>query len=174
MSLQTRLSALITAVGADIKELKAPHDFCRIRTQANVSVPTGALPQLAVPFTFGASPAISGTPGMWSQGNQWIAISKTGRWLIGFEIVFESKAAEQLRDVVLMGGSSGVLVRLVEDRVSVATGVNPWLKGSDVVDLTNGDYLQLFVSQNSGAAVNVIPVASNASKMYAYYLGPST
>lgn len=167
MSLQSRLAPLIAAIGADIKALNAPDLYCRIRVATNASSPSSSMPQMSTPFNFGASPQIFGNTGLWNATTVGMDITKTGRWLIGCEVLWAAQAAEQVRDVILSNNGS---TRLVEDRVSMATGVIPWLKGSDVVELTAGDLLQMFVSQATGAAINVLP----GSKMHAYYLGPST
>lgn len=174
MSLQSRLADLITAVGADIKLLKTPKPMVRVRSTANVSWASGTLGQITTPFTFGASPAINqvGTTEVaWDQGNQWIEINKTGLYIIGFELIFAAVAAEQVRSAVIVRDGT---TRLCEDRVSTASGLAPYLKGLDIISCGAGEFLQLMPSQNSGAAVNIIPSSSNATKMYAAYLGPVT
>lgn len=173
MSLQTRLAALAAAIGADVKELKAAKSSLRIRSVENVGWASTTIPQLTSPFSFGAGPAISqtGTDLTWNTSQWRIDIGRSGLYLVGFELMFATVAAEQVRDCILARNSDNV--RLCEDRVSVAANTVPVLKGADVIACAAGDYLRLFPAQNSGASVNIIPSASNASRMFATYLGPS-
>lgn len=149
------------------RNLRQPTPNARVRRNAAAQVITNA-----------TLTAITFDTEVWDVGNLWkvgtptrLTASVTGLWVVGANVQFQVSAVGQ-RQIRLV--QNAALNFTVKNQMTNTDGNQPILDTYGFTRMVAGDYVELYVYQNSGGNLNVEGGADYTAVLWMYRLGGYT
>lgn len=158
-------SNLNTHVRDNIAWLATDAPCCRVYNSANISIATSGSPQA---LTFDSERYDVGGCHSTSVNTGRITVPSGagGKWRFGASIEFASNATGYRQVFIRLNGGSA----LAAVQVPAVSGVATQLNVSGEYSLSAADYLEVVVTQTSGAALNVTATGNYGCEFYASWM----
>ena len=150
------------AVGV-IAGLGAAHPSCKVYRTADQSIATGSA------WTAVVWQAAEYDPHGMYNGTSLVTVPITGRYLIQAQVQFNANGTSYRGSSLRLNGVTTISFAQTDAAGSTALYSH---HNATTAKLTAGDYVQLLVRQNSGAALGLSATTTSESHMTVTYLGP--